>query len=59
MCLADGLESKQEKKKEKRRLFRKRVANAQRSRKKLGHDYQCPLCPQPGYFNKHGLLHHL
>jgi hypothetical protein len=60
MSLADVLEpSKQERKKEKRRLFRKRIADAQRSRKKPGHDYECPLCPQPGYFNKHGLLHHL
>jgi hypothetical protein len=56
MCLA---ESKQERKKEKRRLFRKRVADAQRLHKKPGHDFQCPLCPHPSYFNKHGLLQHL
>jgi len=51
--------SRLEKRQEKRRLFRKRIADAQRSREKPGHDCQCPLCPQPAYFNRHGLLHHL
>jgi hypothetical protein len=51
--------SKQERKQEKRRLFRRRVADVQRSHMKPGHNCQCLLCPQPRYFNKRGLFHHL
>jgi hypothetical protein len=51
--------TKQERKKEKRRLHRRQLADAQRSLSKPGHNSQCPLCPQSGYFNKRGLIHHL
>jgi hypothetical protein len=58
--LANGFApTKQELKREKRRLHRKARTEAERSHHKPGHDCRCPLCPRSGYFNKYGLLHHL
>jgi hypothetical protein len=51
--------SKEESRRARRRLNRKQRTDAQRSQRKPGHNCRCPLCPQSGYFNKRGLLHHL
>ena len=50
---------RQARKREKRRLHRKDIADTRRSHEKPGHDCRCPLCPQANYFNKRGLLLHM
>lgn len=56
MKLAVPLLTKEQRKREKRRAHKQKIAHTKRMRRK-GHEFECPVCLD--FFNRYGLLSHL